>query len=98
MIEWSWRIEGRRSILCGSWSNENKWLTAFRLARNATVTNASLFGRLPEIDLCLSNDMHVVSFMTTGGNPSWVLFDRRGGVTRWLSVRRGVLRVETAKT
>ena len=22
MIEWSWRIEGRRSILCGSWSDE----------------------------------------------------------------------------
>lgn len=25
MIQWSWRIEGRRSILCGSWSDEARW-------------------------------------------------------------------------
>jgi hypothetical protein len=98
MIEWSWRIEGRRSILCGSWSDEEKWPKAFCLARNATVTNAAFFGRLPEIDLCLSNDVHILSFMTAGGNPRWVLFDRRGEVTCWLCVRRGVLRIETAET
>jgi hypothetical protein len=97
MIQWSWRIEGRRSILCGSWSDEEKWPKAFGLVRNTTVTSATLFGRLPEIELCLSNGVHVLSFMMAEGNPQWVLFDRRGDVTRWLVVRRGHLRIETDK-
>ena len=98
MIEWSWRIEGRRSILCGSWSDDEKWPKAFRLACNATVASATLFGRLPEIELCLSNGVHVLSFMSAEGNPHWVLFDRRGDVPRWLRVRRGVLQIETDET
>ena len=95
MIEWSWRIEGRRSILCGSWSDEHKWPRSFNLVRNARVAEAVLFGRLPEIEICLTNDVRVLSFMTAEGDPVWTLFDRRGDETRWLCVRRGTLRNET---
>jgi hypothetical protein len=94
MIEWSWRIEGRKSILCGSWSDELKWLRIFALVRNAVVDKATLFGRLPEIELCFSNDVRILSFMTAGGRPQWALFDRRGGVVRSLSVRQAALRIE----
>jgi hypothetical protein len=97
MVEWSWRIEGRRSILCGSWSDEKKWPRAFRLVRNAKVANAALFGRLPEIELSLSNETRVLSFMTAEGNPEWTLFDRRGDETRWLHVRHGVVRIEASE-
>jgi hypothetical protein len=29
MIQWSWRIENKRSIICGSWSEEEYWQQAF---------------------------------------------------------------------
>jgi hypothetical protein len=98
MIEWSWRIEGRRSILCGSSSDEQKWPRAFSLVLNAEVADAVLFGRLPEIELCLANDIRILSFMTAEGDPDWALGDRRDDVTRWLCVHRGILRIEAGET
>ena len=29
MIEWSWRIEGKRRIWCGSWSDGARWPRVF---------------------------------------------------------------------
>lgn len=91
MIEWSWRIEGPRSILCGSWSNERRWPAAFARLLDARVLEISMFGRLPEIDLGLSNKLHVVSLMTAEGQPQWALFDRHDGENCWIRVKRGAL-------
>ena len=49
MIEWSWRIEGPRSILCGSWGEERRWAWGFRLLLGPTIEKASLTGHLPEL-------------------------------------------------
>ncbi len=95
LVEWSWRIEGRRSILCGSWSDERTWPRVFALLRDTEVADASLFGRLPEIELRLSNEVRFLSFMTAAGDPHWTVFDNRGDATRWLCVRGGALRIET---
>lgn len=94
MIEWSWRIEGRRRILCGSWGNEERWPKALSLLKHRRVVKAFLFGRLPEIALELDGGLSVVSFMTSEPDPAWVLFDRRGEQVRSLRVRRGILCVE----
>lgn len=94
MIEWSWRIESRTSILCGSWSDEHLWEPTFELLRNKLVTDVSIAGRLPEIVVALTGDRFVSSFMTAEGDPSWALFDRRGDHVRTLRVREGNLRVE----
>ena len=91
MIEWSWRIEDRTSILCGSSSDEHLWKQTFDLIRNQTVVDLSVVGRLPEIAIALTGDHYVSSFMTADGDPSWSLFDRRGGTVRWLNVREGSL-------
>jgi|ERR1700677_744363 hypothetical protein len=77
MIEWSWRVERGSSILCGSWSDEALWQPAFDLLKAGRVDSLSTFGRLPEISLSLSNDVHIASFMTAEGDPTWALFDRR---------------------
>lgn len=90
-IEWSWRIEDATSIICGSWSEEELWEPAFDLVRNAHVTGLSLFGRIPEIDLALTEDRHLVSFMTAEGQPEWSLADLRSAPHTWLTVRNGVL-------
>ena len=94
MIEWSWRIEGRRSIICGSWSDEDEWPRGFSVLRNQIVMEVSSFGRLPEIDLKFSNDAHCLSFMTAKGGPVWAIFDRRKGEERMLHSRNG--RIEIA--
>jgi hypothetical protein len=97
MIERSWRIEGRRSILCGSCSDEVRWPRALACLTKASVVGATLFGRLPEIDVALSSGVHVVSLMTANGQPRWVLFDRRDGPCRWLCVEHGRLRLDSSR-
>ena len=94
MIQWSWRIEDSRTILCGSWSDETKWAKFFEKLMHAHVTGVSLFGRLPEIDVELSNRMHVVSFSTTEGQPQWALFLRETGSSMFS--KNGALVIETA--
>lgn len=77
MIEWSWRIETRQSILCGSDSDAALWQTAFAQLIGRSVMSLSTFGRLPELAIGLSDDIHVSSFMTAEGDPAWCVFDRR---------------------
>jgi hypothetical protein len=94
MVEWSWRIENRSSILGGSWSSERGWPRLFRRLVGSKVRSVELFGRLPEIALQLSNGLRVVSFMTAEGQPSWAVIAHRPSRGS-LSVKRGKLRVET---
>jgi hypothetical protein len=90
-IEWSWRIEAAISVVCGSWSEEDLWEPAFDLVRNSSVKALSIIGRLPEIDLALSDGRHLLSFMTAEGDPEWSLIDRRSGSVISVSVRDGLL-------
>jgi hypothetical protein len=93
MIEWSWRIERPRSILCGSWSEEHLWPRAFEKLLSTNVTAVECFGHLPEISVTLSNGLRIVSLMTAEGQPSWALLINR---PKAMSVRvsRGRLAVE----
>jgi hypothetical protein len=90
-IEWSWRIEHTTSVICGSWSKEEHWERTFNRIRKSQVTALSLFGRLPEIDLALTGNLHLLSFTTTTGQPEWSLADRRSRPHIWLDVQNGVL-------
>jgi hypothetical protein len=94
MIEWSWRIENKASILCGSWSDEHLWEPTFDLLRNRAVVDLSIVGRLPEVVVALTEDHYVSSFMTAEGDPSWALFDRRSDTLRTLSVRGASLNID----
>lgn len=98
MIEWSWRIEGRKSIICGSWSEDNDWLRGFALLKDNTIAGAYLFGRLPEIDISLSNDTRCLSFMTEKGHPQWAIIDRRSEVLQTLHSRNGLVELENSKS
>ena len=93
MVEWSWRVEGRRSVLCGSWSDKRACDRAFALLRDRAVAQVDLFGRLPEIAVEFSGGARLMSFMTAEGDPVWTLFDRREEQARWIGVRRGSLEI-----
>lgn len=77
MIESTWRIELGPSILCGSASDSDLWQPALDRFVGQEVQDLAIFGRLPEVLLSVSNDLHVASFCTDDGNPGWALFDRR---------------------
>lgn len=94
MIEWSWRIEDARSIICASWSDDQNWEDILHGLEGLTIEAFDLFGALPEICVNLSDKKRVVSFMTSHDDPKWTLFDRRKSPVRWLTVSNGLLVVE----
>lgn len=91
MIEWSWRIEDERSIVCGSWSDDALWEPTFARLLGQRVNDIGTFGRLPEIQLHLSGGMYVASFMTAEGDPEWTLFDKRGPKIIAAGCRSGIV-------
>jgi hypothetical protein len=91
MIQWSWRVEGKRRIWCGSWSDGERWPRAFARFQGAKVASISLQGRLPEIDLGLDNGLHLVSMMTAEGDPEWALSKRVDGKSTSVRVLAGRL-------
>jgi hypothetical protein len=92
-VEWSWRIEDRTAIRCGSWSEEDLWEPAFDTLRNARIARCELFGTLPELAITTDGDIRFLSFSTTDGQPQWHLVDHRDGPARWFTVREGRLHV-----
>lgn len=93
MINWSWRIEGARSILGGSWSSERRWPGLFRRLLGGTVDEVSFFGVLPEILVSLASGLRVASFMTAEGQPDWAIIAHKPNLGS-LHVKRGKLQVE----
>jgi hypothetical protein len=88
-IEAAWRIEQTASILCGSDSDKTCWPKNFKRLVSAQVKEVSLFGRLPELTIAFSNNLHLASFTTVRGQPDWTIFDNQTTPHSWLTVRRG---------
>jgi hypothetical protein len=88
-IEWSWRIEGKRRIWCGSWDDGERWPRAFTRLQNGAVATVRLSGRLPEVDLALTNGLRLLSMMTANGDPAWVLTKRVDGASQSIRVKAG---------
>jgi hypothetical protein len=93
MVEWSWRIERKYSILGGSWSSEKKWPGMFNKLLGAVVTDVEFFGRLPEISVSLSNGLCVATFMTVEGQPEWTVLSSNPLIGH-LCVKRGRLAID----
>ena len=92
-VGWSWRIQDDRSILCGSWSDEELWEPSLARLRGAIVQGCSLFGSLPEVELTTRRGLQFLSFSTTDGQPGWHIVDRRQHPALWFTVREGRLHV-----
>lgn len=93
MVEWSWRIEKKHSILGGSWSSNKKWPGFFKKTQGASIIAVDIFGNIPEISISLSNGLRVVSFMTAEGQPEWALLTRNPFIGH-LCVKRGRLKID----
>jgi hypothetical protein len=89
MIEWTWRIEGKRRIWCGSWSDGARWPGAFARLQGQTVTSIQLLGRLPEVYVGFGNGLYLASMMTAEGDPAWSL--RQDSISASIGVLAGRL-------
>ena len=69
-IEWSWRVEDKTSIICGSWSDDELWPPTFDRLIGEKLRQLSLYGRLPEIELTFDNGLRLLSFATSDGSQS----------------------------
>ncbi|HZQ42631.1 MAG TPA: hypothetical protein VFA99_05235 [Acidobacteriaceae bacterium] len=94
MIEWSWRLEGRRRIWCGSWSDEEKWMPLLGRLIGSSVTDFGLIGRLPELLVDFSDGLHLMSMMTAEGQPQWGLVDYLRGMSAGVEYGRVVVRAD----
>lgn len=94
MIEWSWRVEGKRRVWCGTFSDGERWRRAFSRLEGTTVASVELYARLPEIDLGFSNGLHLLSMMTAEGDPAWKLSKQVEGASTCVRVRSGRLLIE----
>ena len=74
MIEWSWRVEGPRSIQFGSWSGDQKIENQVAALGGRRVVSIDVTGRIPELVIELTGQRWLHSFMTAEGQPQWVLF------------------------
>ena len=77
------------AIVCGSWSGEELWQPVFEALLVKRLIDVSTFGRLPEVMISLTDDLHILSFGTAEGQPRWTLFDRRSASVEWIVVRGG---------
>ncbi|KQM22437.1 hypothetical protein ASE73_14490 [Sphingomonas sp. Leaf24] len=77
MIERTWRIEHGQRILSGSSSEDAVIDASLNRLLGKDVLDVTTFGRLPELQVVLSDDLYVVSFAAEAGGPEWALMDHR---------------------
>jgi len=91
MIEWSWRVEDKTSVVIGSWSKDEFWLQHLERLKGQKPIQIELFGNLPEIAITFENELRVLSFTTTDGDPEWAIIDKRADDRPSFHVESGVL-------
>ena len=74
MLDCEWRIEKSRSIFFGSSSGLKRIENQISKLLNERVQSIHLLGLLPEIQICLSRSLRIVSFCTSEGQPDWTIF------------------------
>ncbi|WP_445360732.1 hypothetical protein ACJJIL_21555 [Microbulbifer sp. EKSA005] len=95
MIEWSWRLEDKRSIVLGSWSDQTEIDQLPALLVGRKIKTIKLFGRIPELEISLCKDLWLLTFMTDKKYPEWSIRFRNG---QWLDYDNGSFNIEITKT
>lgn len=93
-VHWGWRIEERERIVCGSSSEDDQILTWLQVLVSRSVSDVSLVGRLPELQITFSGGLYLTSFMTAEGDPEWEIMDRRGSTLWAMDCEAGQIRIQ----
>lgn len=94
MIEWDWRAEKELSIICGSSVESDKIESFLSTLVGSKMTELTTTGKLPELEIKLSNGITLKSFMTDIGQPEWAFFDHRKNSFPTLAVEDGLISLQ----
>jgi hypothetical protein len=72
-IEPNWRIEGPRSILCGSDDSRSQILRALEASIGVKTEHIYISGHLPELEVVFSNGRRLKTFSAWKGQPGWTI-------------------------
>ncbi|MFZ6799045.1 hypothetical protein ACO0KZ_04540 [Undibacterium sp. Di24W] len=93
MVDFDWRVERQRSILGGSHDTPKRRISISNLLLNTTIVSAQTVGRIPELQMQLSNKLWISTFSHDKGQPTWAVGFNSLGLG-WLCVERGKLCVD----
>ena len=92
-VEGNWRIEIGNSIDAGSGDHIQILDEVLYSLSGCSISDITLFGSIPELEIIISNNCRFLSFSTTRGQPEWYIVDRTTDCERWISIKNGVLHV-----
>jgi len=93
IIDFNWRVERQKSILGGSSDSKKRCVSISQKLLGASVISTQVVGRIPELQLQLSNGIWVVTFSHYKGQPSWAVLFKTLGLGA-LCVERGKRHVD----
>ena len=88
IIDYDWRVERQASIYFGSNNTKKHLRSATKKLLGANVLSAHIVGRLPELQIQLSNSLWLTTFSHDKGQPTWAVGFKTPNLG-WLCVRRG---------
>jgi hypothetical protein len=92
-VQWSWRVENPRSIQFGSFSTDRVITSRIHRLRDRTLKRFTIFGRIPELQIEMSDNLWLTSFMTSDGQPQWGIRLPTG----WIGVERSRIMIKPIK-
>lgn len=76
MADFGLGVERQRSILGGCGDSKRRWASITKKLLGASIIEAQLVGRIPELQLQFSNGLWLATFSCYEGQPTWaVLFN-----------------------
>lgn len=93
IADFGWRVERQRSIIGGAGDSKRRWASVSKKLRGASVLSAQTVGRIPELELQLSNGLWLVTFSRYEGQPTWAVLFRALGLGA-LHIKGGRLHVD----
>ena len=72
-LEWEWRIENEKEIVCGSSNSSPEIEKAINILKDKNVEAIVLDGKIPELVIELSDGLKIRSMTMTSGYPEWCI-------------------------
>lgn len=88
-LEFDWRVELGRAIVCGSKGNRELWDAHFKRMKGKAAVDLTLVGDVPELCIELTGGYRLLTSSLHEDGPYWALADRTKGAAVWVYFENG---------
>jgi hypothetical protein len=96
-LEFEWRIELDRRVVCGSHGDQELWPEVFKSLLGKRAARVELFGDVPELRVVMGERERLLTYSLDDGGPEWALTDNRSTPPTWIYWQNGELRCDDGK-